>query len=310
MTARPANLRHASQFYAMRGVVKLLRLLGFRAAGNIGAFLGALVYRPLGIRRVVVEKQVRSAFPALDEQGVERIALAAYQHLGRSSIEMAVLPGYSRDELLSFFIPPQGWELFERARAAGKGLIVVTGHIGNWEMGGAYVAAREVPIDVVARRMENPLFDAFLTKTREQIGMKVIYDADAVRTVPRSIRGNRVVALLADQGAAGLASTWVLFFGRLAKTARGAATLALRLGAPVVFAAAIRQPDGKYQFVVEEVPVTPTGNLDADVEQIVTDYTATLERWVRRYPDQYFWHHRRWKHQREGTPPELGDPLK
>jgi KDO2-lipid IV(A) lauroyltransferase len=122
------------------------------------------------------------------------------------------------------------------------------------------------------------------------------------------MREGKAVAMLVDQGAAGLASSWVPFFGRYAKTPRGPAVFALRLGAPVVFATALRQPSGKYVMHYERVPVSPTGDREADVDRIVADYTATLERWIRRAPEQYFWHHRRWKHQRPGTPPELGDP--
>ena len=105
--------------------------------------------------------------------------------------------------------------------------------------------------------MENPLFDRYLTKTRQRIGMTVIHDADAVRRVPRALREDHAVAFLVDQGAVGLASTWVPFFGRFAKTPRGPAVFALRLGAPVVFGVALRQPDGRYVLGFEEVQVEP-----------------------------------------------------
>jgi KDO2-lipid IV(A) lauroyltransferase len=177
-------------------------------------------------------------------------------------------------------------------------------------MGGAYLSARGLDFEAVARQMENPLFDAYVTRTRHRTGMKIIYDGDAVRRVPRALRSNAVVAFLMDQGAVGLASTWVPFFGRLAKTPRGAAVFALRFGSPVLFLAPIRLADGRFTLGIEEVPVHETGDRNADVDRIAADYTATLERWVRRHPGQYFWHHRRWKHQRPDTPPELGDPLK
>ena len=202
----------------------------------------------------------------------------------------------------------EGWSIVEERLARGKGLILVSGHLGNWELGGAYLAARGVPMQAVARYMENPLFDRYLTRTRERIGMRIVHDDEAVRRVPRSLREGNAVAFLVDQGAVGLASIWVPFFGRLAKTPRGPAVFALRLDAPVVFGAAIRQPSGRFRLTFEPIDSSSTGNLDADVERIVTDYTATLERWVRRAPEQYFWHHRRWKHQRPGTPPELGEP--
>ena len=305
-----ATLSHYAQYYGIRGSAAALRRLSFERAGAIGERIGVLGYKPLGIRRAVVERQVAAAFPGLSEQEVARIARASYASLGRTTIETALLPTYSREQVLSLVQEVTGWDLVERALAQGRGFMIVTGHLGNWELGGSYVAARGVPLEAVARRMENPLFDHYLTETRRRIGMTVIHDADAVRRVPRALREQHSVAFLIDQGAVGLASTWVPFFGRYAKTPRGPAVFALRLRAPLLFACALRQPNGRFVIHFEEVPIEQTGTLDADVDRIVASYTSTLERWVRRAPEQYFWHHRRWKHQRPGTPPELGDPSK
>jgi KDO2-lipid IV(A) lauroyltransferase len=305
-----ATLSHYAQYYGIRGSAAALRRLSFERAGAIGERIGMLGYKPLGIRRAVVERQVAAAFPGLTEAEVARIARASYASLGRTTIETALLPTYSREQVLSLVEEVTGWELVERALAQGRGCMIVTGHLGNWELGGSYVAACGVPLEAVARRMENPLFDHYLTETRRRIGMTVIHDADAVRRVPRALREQHSVAFLIDQGAVGLASTWVPFFGRYAKTPRGPAVFALRLRAPLLFACALRQPNGRFVIHFEEVPMEQTGTLDADVDRIVASYTSTLERWVRRAPEQYFWHHRRWKHQRPGTPPELGDPSK
>jgi KDO2-lipid IV(A) lauroyltransferase len=303
-----ATLSHYAEYYGLRGAVAALDRLSLRRAGAIGARIGSLGYRPLGVRRDVVERQVRAAFPGLGDAEVSRIARASYEHLGRTAIETALLPRYSREQVLGMFERVNGWDVVERAMAGGRGILFVTGHLGNWELAGSYVAARGIPLEAVARRMQNPLFDRYLTETRRRIGMTVIHDADAVRRVPRATREQHAVAFLVDQGAVGLASTWVPFFGRYAKTPRGPAVFALRLGAPLIFGAALRQPSGRYAMEFEEVPVVETGNREADVDHIVASYTYTLERWIRRAPEQYFWHHRRWKHQRPGTPPELGDP--
>ncbi|MEP6692960.1 MAG: lysophospholipid acyltransferase family protein, partial [Gemmatimonadaceae bacterium] len=155
----------------------------------------------------------------------------------------------------------------------------------------------------------NPLFDAYLTSTREQLGMKIVSDREAVRRTAKAMQEHRAIAFLADQGALNTASSWVPFFGRLAKTPKGPAVLAIRWNVPVVFGVAMRLPDGRYRVGIEEIPVEQTGDRDADVERVVARYSAALERWVRRDPTQYFWHHRRWKHQQPGTPPALGDPL-
>lgn len=301
------SLTHKAEYAALRALVAALGSLNWRMAGNIGAQLAALGYRPLGIRRQVVERQIAAAFPGLNERGVRRVARAAYEHLGRASIEAAILPRLGRDAVLDLF-EGSNFKVVEDAMRPRRGLILVTGHVGNWELGGAYIAARGVPVDAITRRMSNPLFDRYVTETRSRIGMRVVHDADAVRQTPRALREGRAVAFLADQGVLGLASTFVPFFGRPAKTPRGPAVFALRLGVPIVFGAAVRQPSGKYRLVFEPIDIANTGDRDKDIDAIVARYTAVLEQWVRRYPEQYLWHHRRWRRQPAGTPPELGEP--
>lgn len=306
--APPATSMHRVEYVALRAAVAALRMLGFHGAGRVGARLGALGAKPLGIRYAVVERHLRAAFPELSPGEREELAIASYRHLGRTTIETALLPGFSRRRVLDLFEAVEGWSIVEERLARGKGLIVVTGHLGNWELGGAYVAARGLPIEAIARHMANPLFDRYLTETRERIGMEIVHDEDAVRRVPRALRAGEIVAMVMDQGAVGLASTWVPFFGRMAKTPRGPAVFALRLGTPMVFGVAVRQPSGRYRLSFEPIDTERRADLDTDVDRIVTEYTRVLERWVRAYPEQYFWQHRRWKHQRPGTPPELGEP--
>jgi len=303
------SFSHRAEYAALRGAVAAMERLSFQRAGSIGERIGRFGYRPLGIRRTVVERQLTAAFPDRSPAEIERIARAAYANLGRTSVETAILPSYDPGQIIELFEDVQGWNIVEALLSRGKGLIIVTGHLGNWELGGAYAAARGLPIDAVARHMANPLFDRYLTRTRQRIGMTVVHDEDAVRRVPRSLRGGRAVAFVVDQGAVGLASTWVPFFGRYAKTPRGPAVFALRLDTPIVFGVALRRPSGRFELNFEHIEARDTGDRESDVDRIVADYTAALERWVRRAPEQYFWHHRRWKHQRPGTPPELGDPL-
>jgi Kdo2-lipid IVA lauroyltransferase/acyltransferase len=300
--------RHRIEYGALRVALGAFSMLGWRRASNFGASLAGMGYRPLGIRRGVVERQVAAAFPGLGEQDVLRIARESYGHLGRTSVEAALLPTMKPEGVLDLFEPADTWNVVEQAASLGKGIIFVTGHLGNWELIGAYIAARGIPLEAVARRMENPIFDAFLTRTRERLGMRIMPDSEAVRRTPRALREGHGVGFLVDQGVLGLASTYVPFFGRPAKTPRGPAVFALRLGAPVVFTVALRQPNGRYQPSFERVEAPVTGDRDTDVDAIVAEYTKVLERWVRRAPEQYFWHHRRWKWQPKDTPPELREP--
>jgi Kdo2-lipid IVA lauroyltransferase/acyltransferase len=302
------TLSHRAEYYAMRATIGGLRALSWEAACNVGANLGALGYRPLGIRKRVVERQIAAAFPDLSPEAVVSLARASYRHLGRTFIETALLDSLGKDGLQQLVETVEGWEEIEEVMSKGKGAVMVTGHIGNWELAGAYVAARGVPLDAIARGMANPLFDAFLNHTREAMGMTVVHDSEAVRRTPRSLRAGRAVAFVADQGVLGLASTFVPFFGRPAKTPRGAAVFALRFDVPVIFVVALRQPNGRYRIVVERIEARKTGDRDRDVDAIVARFTQHLEKWVRAVPAQYFWQHRRWKRQPPDTPRELRDP--
>ncbi len=305
---RRPTFSHHLEFAATRAAVTLLRLVSWRTASNVGARVARLAFRPIGIRRGVTERQIAAAFPEYTAAQVLDTARQSYESLGRTFIETSVLPGTSRQAVLDRFELVEGWEHWEAANALGKGVIFVTGHLGNWELGGAYVAARGVPFAAVTRGMANPLVDAYVRRTRGEIGMEVIHDADAVRGTPRALRDGRTIAMVSDHDALGLASTFVPFFGRPAKTPRGPAVFALRLGVPLVFVVSVRMPSGRYALLLERIPIANTGDREADIDAIVLAYTQQLERYVRRFPAQYFWQHRRWRRQPPDTPPHLGEP--
>jgi len=297
------------EYAALRTGLGAAACIPLGAASAIAARIATLGYWPLRVRRTVVESQLAAAFPDWDQSGVRRVARQAYEHLGRTAVEAALLPTLSHERVRAMFDGEGDWSVLAAALDRGRGAIVVTGHIGNWELAGAYIAARGVSVTGVVRRMTNPLFDRYLTATRERAGLAVIAD-DPVRKVPRALRSGHVVALVADQGVKGMASTFVPFFGRLAKTPRGPGVFALRLGVPLVVGTAIRLPSGRYRALVEPVDVTDTGDRERDVDAVVARYTGVLERWVRQYPEQYLWHHRRWKRRPEDETAAAARPRK
>ncbi|MEK7239450.1 MAG: lysophospholipid acyltransferase family protein [Gemmatimonadota bacterium] len=302
-----ATWNHWLEYALLRGVVAVLSPFGIRRASNIGARIGALGYWPLGIRRRVVTRHLAACFPGLDAREGATLARETYEHLGRVAMESALLSRLGPESLLGLFERVEGWDAIERGRARGKGLVLVAGHLGNWELSGACLSAMGVPLAAVAKHQLNPLADAFVNRTRRRLGMVVVFDDEAVRKLPRLFKEGYGIGLLADQAGLG-AATHVPFFGRPARTPRGPAVFALRFGAPLIYALAARQPNGRFVLHLEEVEVQSTGNLEADVDATVTRFTAVLEKWVRRYPGQYLWAHRRWKRQPPDTPPELREP--
>ena len=299
--ASRVSLAHRAEYAALRGTVTALEALPWQRAAQLGAGIGSFGFRPLGIRRDVVESQLRASFPDMGDGEVLRISRASYAHLGRTAIETALLPSLGSSQILDLVSSLSGWDIVEEDTAAGRGIILVTGHLGNWELGGAYLAARGVKVGAIVRHMANPLFDQYLNRTRARLGVRVMYDDQAVRQAPRTLREGFLVAFLADQGVLGLASTFVPFFGRLAKTPKGPAVFALRMDVPIVFGASVRQPDGRYHLAFERVEVVRTGDRERDTDDIVARYTSALERWVRIAPEQYLWQHRRWRRQPRGA---------
>lgn len=306
---RGPTVAHRAQYALLRAFARLLGLLSWRAATNLAGSIGTLFYSPLGIRRRVAEKQIAAAFPEFSSREVERVARESYRHLGRVAAETALFSRLDSSGILTHIEGIDGLELLSRQRDAGRGAIVLTGHVGNWEIGGAAVAASGIPIDVVVRLMGNPLFDDYLRGTRNRLGMTVVRDRDAVRHTARALRDRHVMAFLIDQSGLHIASSFVPFFGRPAKTPRGPAVLALRLAVPVFFGVSLRLPDGRYHVHIREIVTERTGVTDRDVDAILNEYSRLLEHFVRQAPEQYFWQHRRWKRQPENTPPELRDPV-
>ena len=305
---RPVSVAHRLEYAGLRAAVAVLSALRWRRASSLGGALGRLGYSPFGVRRRVVERQIEAAFPEWDAARVAQVARGAYDHLGRLAVETALMPSLGRTGILELVSRTTGWELFERGIAEKRGVLLIAGHFGNWEVSGAYIAARGIPVDVIVRRMSNSIFDRYLNQTRTDLGMTVVYDAEAVRRTTRSIKEGRAIGFLADQGVLNLASTFVPFFGRPAKTPRGPAVFTLRYHVPTLFIAAVRQPDGRFHLSFENVPYGETGDREHDVDGIVASYTRILEGYVRRTPEQYFWQHRRWKHQPADTPAHLRDP--
>lgn len=306
MTGRRA--RHAAEYALFRSVTAALRALPEGLALRVGAGLGWLAGAVLRIRRRDVDAHLAIAFPDRPPAWRRRVARASYAHLGREAVALFLLPGQDAERVVER-TEVEGLEELRAALAGGSGVVMVTGHLGNWELGGAALAARGLPLDVVTKAMANRRFDADLTATRERLGLRVFDMAEAPRAMLRTLRAGRIATLVADQNAreGGL---FVPFFGKLALTARGPALFAVRAGAPLFVGHAVRLPGlpTRYRIELERVDVEATGDLEVDVARLTAAHTAALERAVRRAPEQYFWQHKRWK-TRPPEEPRSGAPV-
>lgn len=301
---RSPSFRHAVEYAAHRVVTGALLLLPEGVALRLGAALGWMAGTLFRVRRRVVDEQLAFAFPEETAAWRARVARASYAHLGREAVAVFRLARMDAAALVAR-TTMENFDAFQAALAEGNGLILVSGHVGNWEVGGASYAARGLPVDAVVKGMANPLFDAHLVASRERLGVQVVEISRAARAVPRGLRAGHVVGFIADQNAREH-GVFVPFFGRPASTFRGAALFALRTGAPIFVGACLREPGWpqRYRVFAERLPVEPTGDMEADVLRLTRAHTEVLERAVRQAPEQYFWQHKRWKTRPAGEGPK------
>src|SRR5688572_3653435 len=158
MTAKKsATLAHRAEYYVLRTMMKGLAQLPWDTACAVGERLGRLGHWPLGIRKDVVERQIAAAFPDWSEQKVKEIAGESYAHLGRTSVEAALLPSLGKSGALAMVEQVDGWHHIEAALADGRGALGAAAHHGNWELLGGYLAARGLKVEAAVRGMGNPL---------------------------------------------------------------------------------------------------------------------------------------------------------
>jgi KDO2-lipid IV(A) lauroyltransferase len=216
-------------------------------------------------------------------------------HLGREATTLFRMAKWSSEEILDRvrFVDFDG---VREAAEEERGVLLLTAHLGNWEVAGAGIAALGLALDVVGKGMANRRFEAELFETRERLGMRVIEMSDAPKGVLRSLGRGRVVAMLGDQNAH-RNGVFLPFFGRLAATSRGPALFALRREAPVFVGFAIRDPgwQQRYTLVAKRLEFDVSGDVESDTKNLLLAYHRLLEEAIVAAPTQYFWQHKRWK---------------
>ncbi len=255
--------------------------------------MGELAYR-LGWRRRVVEDQLARAFPDRDEAWVRDTARACFRHVGREALTLPTLLRRGLPEVRRRLEVIDGVDEFDRAIKAGKGVVIVTGHFGNWELAGSTIAALGYTVDAVMQRLKNRYLNRLLEDTRRRLGMGLIDRVDAWDRLTGSLEAGRVVAFVADQDAR-RHGIFVPFMGRPASTHRAPALLALRAGVPFFVGGARRVGPGRYHGWVVPLEAGGNANVKERVYELTRQWVAELEARVRLSPEQYFWHHKRWK---------------
>ena len=286
---------HRLELFGVKFLASLPRLLPHKWSVKAGGLAGAFAFDVVRVRRRVTLENLERAFgDEMTPRERVRVGRRSYVNFAKSMVEMTSLDRLDAQRVREL-VRLSGKEHIDAALAGGRGVIVVTGHFGSWELLGAAAVAYGLPVDFIVGEQTNSLVDDYINDLRRSAGIGVIQRGMTVRGVFESLRKNRVVAILADQDAR-RAGIFVDFFGIPASTHDGAAQFAWKTGCPLVFCAIARGP-GETHEAWFEPPVYPDTEADraGETRRLTALMTKALEEAIRKHPDHYFWAHRRWK---------------
>ncbi len=276
---------------------RLARTLSYRSASLVGSALGGFVFRRTKFRKSITLDNLRRAFPEKPPVEIEAIAQEAYRNYGIALMQMLWSWGATSEDLVSKAVLVDNGAI-QRALALRRGLILLSGHFGAWELfATSFRLLVGEPFVLVVQTQRNRRIDEMLSQLRSRFGNSVVTMGIGTRALLRAVAEKRIIGMLGDQSSSKEGGVFVKFFGRPAATHRGAAALALKHRVPVIMAVLVRQPDDTYRILCEELEYSDiAGNSEDAIRELTSRHVAVLERYIRQYPGQWLWMHKRWKH--------------
>ena len=290
---KSAPLRHALEYAAFLLVKGAVRLLPHAAARPLGGAFGGFAHAVDARHRRVALRNLEVAFPERDEAWRRTTARACFRHFGGTLFD--VLSG-QRFDAVQFCrrLTLEGWEHWHAAQDAGRGVLVMGAHLGNWEVVSPTLALYAGNLHILGRPADNPWLDREVRRVRERFGNRTIDKRGAARPMLRALHEHDHVALLIDQRVRAEEGVRVPFFGRPALTSPVLARLSLRTGAPVVPVFGFPEPGGAWRVKLHP-PIVPSGSGEGAVLALTARYLAAVEREARERPEQWLWLHDRWR---------------
>ncbi|HXY23245.1 MAG TPA: lysophospholipid acyltransferase family protein [Candidatus Acidoferrum sp.] len=285
-------------------ILKGLGILPRRLARSVAVGTTRILYLFLPKLKKTAQINLRIAFPEWSESQRNALIQKMLRNMGWMAAEFARFPKYAKQNIEQLVVL-DGHENFLEAQRRGKGVLVLTGHIGAWELSSFAHALYGYPLRYMARPIENARIDALINRYRGLSGNQPIFKNESARVMLKVLKNAGTVGVLADQNTMPEEAVFVDFFGKPASTTTGIARLALHTDAAVVPGYALWDENlKKYRLCFERsVELIRTGNAERDIQENTQRFTKVLEEIIRKYPDQWVWVHGRWNTRPKGEPP-------
>ncbi len=295
------RMQHRLEYWLFLAFRWFILGLPLETAQTVGARLGGAAFHLLTGRRNIALDNLRHAFPEKSETELQTITRGAFRNYGIVFAELLWFPNLNRS-ILERLLIPKNISLMHEVHAGGNGAVMLAGHFGNWELialGMAYLSG--LPLTIIVQTQNNTLVDKMINRHRSQFGNIVVPKGMSIREILTTMKNGGIVAIAPDQSGPN-EGVFVNFFGRMTATHQGPAVFALRCNAPILMGFIIRKDDCSYDVILEIVPSDDLkGDTEENVAELTRRHTALLESYIRKYPDQWLWMHRRWKNTKKET---------
>lgn len=290
------------EYAAVRGIVGAIGLFPLAASMKIGESFAKIPFRFLRRLRSVGFRNLELALPELSRQEHERILRGVFASFGRQLGFISHLYRFT-PEKLGEIIEVEGLEHCVKARSEGRGTIIFTAHFGGWELSHSIIAALNYPMNIVVRRIDNPKIENLVGNLRGRFGSRTIDKKASAKAMLRILQRNEFLGILVDLNAQEHEGVFVDFFGVPASTTSGVAKLALRTKSVVLPGFPVWQEEKKRYVlkICEPVELPDTNDAQENIRILTQKITAKVEEFVRQYPDQWLWVHKRWHTQPKGA---------
>jgi len=276
-------------------IISLIGIIPLSIRRAIAFFMSRLFYHLSLKHRLIAIHNLMRSFPDKSWQEIICIAKASYRSVALVLVEFYDIPSLNKDNLHQL-ITVKGLDNYTNACNEGQGVLLFGAHFGNWEIGNAALAILTRPLSFVYRILDSKLLEGIVTTVRATCGNTSLPKENAMRQMIRLLKKDTTINILIDQNVAWYGGVFVDFFSRKACTTSGLALLAVHTGAPVLPFFTSRLPDGKYLLEIgEKVEIISSENREADILINTQKFNNILEEHIRRYPEQWFWVHQRWK---------------
>jgi len=289
-------MKNILEYICFLSLSKLIRLLGINISRGLSPVLASLFFYIIPIRRSTTIENLKNAFPDFSNNKIKKIAFRCFNSFCITLIEILYIPGMNEDEIKKQ-VNCINSEIIKKRYDEQKGVILLSAHFGNWEYVATSVAAQlRIPFSVVIKVQRNPYVTEWLNRARTKWNNEIVPLGISIRQTYQTLKNKNIVAMVADQRGPQEAIK-VMFFGKEVSVHTGPAVLALKTGAPILYGIPVRQNNFKYETIMTEISKDNLpDSQEGKIKEISQRHMAYLESYIRKYPEQWLWMHKRWKH--------------